>query len=99
MKYNDIINAFEEHIKNSGCRYYSDMYIGITNNADRRFEEHHVSKDTQWWISALADSEEIARDVERHFLEMGMRGDTGGGSGDGSAKYVYSYNITPNTIE
>ena len=87
-------------MKKSGCRYYSDFYVGITNDARRRlFDEHHVDKDHQWWIFSAADNEDIARQVEQHYLKSGMRGSFGGGKGDGSAIYVYSYVVTPKTVE
>lgn len=100
MTYDNIIKEFDAHMKKSGCRYYSDFYVGITNDARRRlFDEHHVDKDHQWWIFSAADNEDIARQVEQHYLKSGMRGSFGGGKGDGSAIYVYSYVVTPKTIE
>lgn len=100
MTYDEITKAFDEHLKKSGCHYFSDIYVGITNNVERRlFDEHQVSRDGQWWVYANADNEKIARDIEEHYLDKGMRGGTGGGTGDGSATSVYCYSITPNTVE
>ena len=100
MTYDNIIKEFDAHMKKSGCRYYSDFYVGITNGArSRLFDEHHVDKDHQWWIFSAADNEDIARQVEQHYLKSGMRGSFGGGKGDGSAIYVYSYVVTPKTVE
>ena len=100
MTYDNIIKEFDAHMKKSGCRYYSDFYVGITNDARRRlFDEHHVDKDHQWWIFSAADNEDIARQVEQHYLKSGMRGSFGGGKGDGSAIYVYSNVVTPKTVE
>lgn len=100
MTYDNIIKEFDAHMKKSGCRYYSDFYVGITNDARRcLFDEHHVDKDHQWWIFSAADNEDIARQVEQHYLKSGMRGSFGGGKGDGSAIYVYSYVVTPKTVE
>lgn len=100
MTYDNIIKEFDAHMKKSGCRYYSDFYVGITNDAKRRlFDEHHVDKDHQWWIFSAADNEDIARQVEQHYLKSGMRGSFGGGKGDGSGIYVYSYVVTPQTVE
>lgn len=48
---------------------------------------------------SVADNEEVARQVKKHFIESGMRGSGGGGKGDGSAVYVYSYVVTPQTVE
>lgn len=100
MGYDQIINDFDAHINRSGCTCYADFYIGITNNVDRRlFEEHRVPRKGSWWIYSPADNEEIARRVERHYLDCGMHGSFGGGNGEGSATCVYCYVISPNTVE
>lgn len=100
MKYEQIVSDFDNHIKKSGCRYYNEFYVGITNNAEKRlFEEHRVDKSKQWWIFSPADDEDIARKVEEHYLGFGMKGGPGGGSGNGDAKYVYCYVISPYTVE
>ncbi len=96
--YNNIIERIDEHLKNSGRRYYSDFYIGITNDPERRlFDEHNVKKDYMWWIYSKADNIEIARKVEKHYLDKGMRG--GDGGGDDTSVYVYCYTVSPTTIE
>ena len=76
-----IINDIEKHLSDSVKQYYRDFYVGITNDVNRRlFTDHNVDKDNDWWIYCKADSEEIARDVEKYYLELGMKGDTGCGS-------------------
>lgn len=41
-----IINDIEKHLANSVKQYYSDFYVGITNDVNRRlFGEHNVDKD------------------------------------------------------
>ena len=40
------------------------------------------------WEHWLADNEAVARNVEKHFLDLGMDGDTGGGE---DTKYIYVY--------
>lgn len=100
MEYNQIIKDFDAHIKKSGCSYYSDFYIGITNDVERRlFDEHRVPREGHWWIYSPADNEAVAREVEKHYLDYGMHGSFGGGKGDGTAKYVYCYVVSPNTVE
>lgn len=101
MNYDNIINDFDNHINKSGRQYYSEFYVGITTDIKRRlFEEHKVQEQGQWWIYSPADTEEIARNVEKHYLELGMQGGPGGGTSDENAiYYVYCYVITPNTIE
>ena len=94
----DIVNKFDEHLRKSGKRYYSEFYIGITQDAIKRlFEEHHVDKDNSWWIYTTAISSEDARKAEKHYLDLGMRGGTGGG--DDNSNMVYCYVVTPTTTE
>lgn len=93
-----IIADINSHLQKSSKQYYSDFYIGITNDVERRlFNEHNVSKNGAWWIYREADSKDIAQAVEEYFLEKGMQGDTGGGNED--SVYVYCYEITTNTVE
>ncbi len=93
-----IVNDINNHLTKSGRRYYSDFYVGITNNADRRlFIEHNVSKENAWWIYRTAPNSEIARRVENHFIKKGMRG--GNGGGDNTSNIVYCYAVGPTTIE
>lgn len=43
----EIIVDVEEHLTKSNKRYYSDFYVGITNDIERRlFAEHNVEKKT-----------------------------------------------------
>lgn len=93
-----IVKEINEHLSKSGKRYYSDFYIGITNDVERRlFNEHNVSKENTWWIYRTAESSAIAREVEEHFLKLGMRGDKSGGND--TSNIVYCYAVNPTTIE
>ncbi len=82
-----IINDITTHF--SGISY-SNSYIGITSNVDNRlFGNHNVSKSSDHWIYRTAVSDTVAREIENHFLALGMDG--GDGGGDGSSKIVYAY--------
>lgn len=97
-KSSQIIKDFNEHLQRSGKRYYSDFYVGVSKDAQKRlFEEHHVDKDHSWWIFRTAETSEDARNVEKHFIDLGMRGGTGGG--DDTANMIYCYAITSTTTE
>ena len=50
-----------------------------------------------YWIYRTADSKSVAQKVEEYFLNLGMQGDTGGGTDD--TCIVYCYRITSSTIE
>ena len=94
----EIIADFEEHLTNSKKQYYSDFYVGITNDIERRlFTEHNVEKNNSWWIYCVAINKSEAQSVEEYFLDKGMKGDTGGGTDD--SIYVYCYEITSTTKE
>lgn len=98
MTKQEIINAINEHLQKSSKENYQDYYIGITSDVDARlFGDHKVSKEKEWWIYCPADTEGIAREVEKYFLAMGMSGGTGGGTGDGDVNVVYCYELGSDT--
>ena len=93
-----IVNDINDHLSKSGKRYYSDFYIGITNDVVHRlFREHNVAKEKAWWIYRTAINSDTAREVEDYFLKKGMRGDNGGGND--ASNIVYCYAVSPTTIE
>ena len=68
-----------------GNTNYSSWTIGITDNPTERKSQHG---NTTHWHQWRADTEAIARNVEKHFLDKGMKGATGGGD---STNYVYIF--------
>lgn len=75
--------------RKKGSTSYSIWTIGITNDPERRKNEHkNEGKDVRYWSHWTADSESIARKVEQHFLGKGMKG--GGGGGE-NPRYVYVF--------
>ena len=65
----EIIADVEEHLTKSNKRYYSDFYVGITNDIERRlFTEHNVDKKNNWWIYRTATNKTVAQSVEEYFL-------------------------------
>lgn len=96
MIYEKIIAEINEHLGKSSKEFYSDYYIGITDNINERlFGFHQVPQRGHWYIYMPADTDEIARKVEKFFLDLGMQGGTGGGSS--KSIMVYCYEISPNT--
>lgn len=95
--YQTIVDEIKEHLAKSGKKYYSDFYIGITNDIERRLKEHNVSKSNTWWIYRTALDSDTARDVENYFLQQGMRGDNSGGNN--SSNIVYCYAVSSTTTE
>lgn len=96
------IDAIREFIRSHGGRY-SEYYIGITDDLDRRlFEEHRVRRhrfgqrsDVYKGWDARIDG--IARMIEKRALDefRGIDGGTGGGSS--SVRYVYIFKKTQST--
>lgn len=75
--------------RRKGSTSYSIWTIGITNDPERRKNEHeNEGKNVKYWSHWTADSESIARKVEQHFLDKGMKG--GGGGGE-NPRYVYVF--------
>ena len=86
MSYNDIINAINNKV---GGTSYSAWTIGVTDKPFTRREEHESDgDDVSSWSHYPTDNEDIGREVEKHFLDLGMKGGTGGG---GNAEYVYVF--------
>lgn len=93
-----IIADFNDHLQKSKKEYWQDFYVGITNDMERRlFLEHNVKRDGAWWIYRKATDKATAQAVEEHFLDKGMKGDTGGGNEDST--FVYCYEISSTTVQ
>ena len=78
----DLIAAIKQKV---GSVPYSYWTIGITDDPERRKGEHDNPRFWQHW---KADGESIARNVEKYFLDGGMKGGTGGGE---NPTYVYVF--------
>lgn len=59
---------------------------GITNDPYRRKIEH---KNPEYFYFIDCYEEKIAREVEKYLLNLGMKGDTGGG--DKNSRFVYIF--------
>lgn len=89
MTYPQIITAINNYIAQEGG-IYSSWYVGITNDPKTRlFNNHNVLEKSGVWIYAPADNENIARNVEKNFLNRGCDG--GGGGGGNTSYHVYAY--------
>jgi hypothetical protein len=65
--------------------YIPTWTIGVTDDPDRRRRE---LGNPDSWYHWDAHTEQTARDVEAHYVNKGMKGDTDGG---GTASYVYIF--------
>ena len=85
MNEDEIKQAIEYRVN----KIYSLWTIGVTDDPERRKEEHdRESKNTKFWRHWEADTEAIARSVESCFKAKGMKGGTGG---PGSPNFVYIF--------
>jgi len=90
-----IIQEIEDYVSKCGGSF-SSWYIGIAEDPrDRLFNQHNVNEKNDNWIYRPTPSSEIARNVEQHFLDLGMDGGSGGG--DYLSKAVYCYIKTYST--
>lgn len=88
MNMKGIALAIAELVNSSGYPY-KNWTIGVTDDPDRRRNEHRtIGRRVLWWHHWDADDERIARVVERHFQQMGMKSDVGA---RGRPGYVYVY--------
>jgi len=80
-----IISEIEKRVMSTENKKYSVWTVGITNDTERRKDEHGNPK---YWLDWYAESENDVRTIEKHFLDKGMKGDTGGGN---TPDYVYIF--------
>ena len=85
MSKSGIVAAIDDRVNRAKSKKYSIWTVGITNNLERRKGEHDNPK---YWTGWKADSERDARDIEKHFIDKGMKGDTGGGD---NPTFVYIF--------
>lgn len=98
MRAQSIVDEIYEKVKKTNIEGKSNLQpsekytywtIGITNDPNRRKEEHaNNNKNVKHWRSWPADDEENARSAEKCFLDHGMKGSGGGGT---NPKYVYIF--------
>ena len=91
-----IKKEIKAHISKRGGTY-SEWYVGITNDTDRRlFQEHNVSEKNDIWIRRNAGTLSKAKEIERYFTEdLDTKGAPGGTEND--SIYVYAYKMKSHT--
>lgn len=81
-------SEIERRVMSAEKKDYSIWTIGVTDDPNRRKEEHGRDHGTKYWMQWKADNETAARNVEKYFRDKGMKGGTGG---LGTADYVYIF--------
>ena len=82
-----IKSAISKHVSTNSVWFidYTNWYVGITSDPKTRRSSHGRPNKWKHWRT---DHHTHARDIEAHFLDEGMKGDTGGGT---YPRYVYVY--------
>ncbi|HOX28054.1 MAG TPA: hypothetical protein PLQ76_02740 [bacterium] len=96
MKSQDVIKEVESYLYGqSNCR--KNWYVGITAYPEKRlFLDHNVKSFSSGYKCWDCGSDTIARFVEKHFIEKGCDGGSGGG--DRNSRYFYVYRKTAKTL-
>ena len=93
-----IIADIKAYIEECGGNY-SGWYVGITGNIDQRlFTDHNVDKYKDNWCYKETTSSDLARAIEKYFIENHAT-QGGPGGGDDDSVYVYAYEVTKKTVE
>lgn len=91
MDYNTVIKRMETYMKKFGGDY-PDWYIGITKDLDESLFEFHKVEENGVWISFGADTEEVAKKVEKYFLDKKTDGNPSPLVENARIVYVYKKN-------
>ena len=75
MDYNTLVKRIRTYMsKFEGD--YSDWYVGIAKDVDEDLFEQHKVDESGIWISFGADTDEIAKEVEKYFLDKNTDGNS-----------------------
>ena len=95
MDYSTVIKRIETYMSKFDGDY-SDWYIGITKNLDENLFNLHKIDEKGKWIAFGADSEEVAKKVEKYFLDKKTTGNPK--KLEDGERIVYVYKKTSKTI-
>jgi len=105
INYKNMLNSVENIIQDIKKNHfvnlpdwtnYSDLYIWVTNDINRRLKEHNVTNNL-WLVYWKTTNSFVARGVEKYFLDLWMQ--WWDWWWDNTAVYVYCYQIWPYTKE
>ncbi|MCU0444285.1 MAG: hypothetical protein MUE85_05155 [Microscillaceae bacterium] len=88
-----IISEIEQYIRSKSFLpaflfRYSAWYCGITSDKEQNSTRHKKPKHHKFF---KCTSEKIAREIEIHFHEKGMKGSSGGGTANRNVDIVYIF--------
>ena len=67
----------------------TNWYIGIANNVRQKlFIEHNVSEQNDKWIYTTLESNDSAKEIKRHFVNIGLQSED---SNDELGNIIFAY--------
>ena len=95
MDYQTVVKRLETYMsKFEGD--YSDWYIGITKDLEEGLFQLHKVEENGIWISFGADTDEVAKKVEKYFLDKKTDGNPKDLEENTRIVYVYKKNSNTN---
>ena len=91
MDYSTVIKRIEAYMRKFEGDY-SDWYIGITKDLDEELFNLHKFEENDIWISFGADTDEVAKKIEKYFLDKKTEGNPIDLEEDTRIVYVYKKN-------
>ncbi len=91
MDYSTVIKRIEAYMRKFEGDY-SDWYIGITKDLDEELFNLHKFEENGIWISFGADTDEVAKKIEKYFLDKKTGGNPIDLEEDTRIVYVYKKN-------
>ncbi len=91
MDYNTVIKRMQIYMSKFEGEY-SDWYVGITKELDEGLFQLHKVEENGIWISFGADTDEVAKKVEKYFLDKKTDGNPTNLDEDTRIVYVYKKN-------
>ena len=91
MDYNTVIKRMETYMSKFEGNY-PDWYIGITKDLDEGLFQLHKVEENGIWISFGADTDEVAKKVEKYFLDKKTDGNPMDLEENTRIVYVYKKN-------
>lgn len=73
-------------------REFSDCYVGVMPDNDPRLSENNTLVTNRNCLYEKAVSADVAQELKKKFIDLGMQGTLNEGSGNSTVVYVYKTN-------
>lgn len=71
---------------------FPDCYVGVISDNDPRLFENHNTIPKENFLYEKAVSVDVARELKKKFIDLGMKGTPGEGGENSTVVYVYKTN-------